>query len=137
MIKRLYLALVVLLCTLPAMAQTGDLTPPSITIGLADPARMDSCLPLADGQIVTPDARGLVRFRAEIRDAGSGVRNVSMTVPRASCSMYSSTTPRTFIGAAWSTRNDANGAVGQVTVTAFDYAGNRASKTITVTLQRP
>ena len=120
----------------PTYAGPGDVIPPAVTIGLADSSSMSACLPLLDGQAVTPDAHGLIRFRAQITDAGSGVRNVLIQVPHSSGSSYGSPTPCTYIGAAWDTRRDANGKVGTVTVTAFDYAGNRTVQTISVVLQK-
>jgi hypothetical protein len=135
MMKRIFLSL----CLLIGMGGAGgaaDTTPPSITLGLADPANMGKILPLPAGNVVTPDSRGLVRFRAEIRDAGSGVRNVIMEVPNATASMYNSPTPRTFIGASWYVRNVANGTQTRVTVAAWDYAGKKASVVVIVTLRK-
>jgi hypothetical protein len=135
MMKRIFLSL----CLLIGMGGAGgaaDTTPPSITLGLADPANMGSVLPMPANNIVTPDARGLVRFRARITDAGSGVRNVIMEVPNTTASIYNSPTPRTFIGASWYVRNVANGTQKRVTVAAWDYAGKKASVVVTVTLRK-
>jgi hypothetical protein len=135
MMKRIFLSL----CLLIGMGGAGgaaDTTPPSITLGLADPNDMGKIVPLPAINVVMPDSRGMVRFRARITDAGSGVRNVIMEVPNATASMYNSPTPRTFIGASWYVRPVANGTQKRVTVAAWDYAGKKASVVVTVTLRK-
>lgn len=116
--------------------QPSDTVPPTITIGLANSNNFLSVLPLPSNLIVTPDARGRVIFRAEISDAGVGVRNASITVPNASGSLFTAPSPRGYLGTSWDTRRVANGATAQIRVVAFDARSNRAEQIITVTLQK-
>lgn len=131
-------SLILLVATLSigAWARGIDATPPAITVGLADPSDMGKILPTPSDRVVSADARGMVRVRVKITDAGAGVKAATITAPGASASLLCSPTAYTFIGAGWDTRRAANGAQATFTVTARDGAGNTSSRSVTLTLRK-
>ncbi len=113
-----------------------DTTKPVITIGLADPGNMGNVLPLPEDGTVSPDTTGLVRFRAEIDDAGGNEKLATITVNGSSATMFNSPTRKTFIGAAVDCRHRNNGDVLFCNVTATDYSGNQAVASVNVVLKK-
>lgn len=113
-----------------------DVTAPTIELGLADPDAMDRLLPLPNNGSVRPDATGMVRFRARLKDSGAGVRNAVMQVMGSSASFYGSPTHETYLGAAVDCKRRANGATLKCQVDVWDYAGNKATLTRTFLLQK-